>query len=386
MSHPPVKISGMGTKRKLTDVLVCPQCGHSLSESMRESIESAIRQEFENERKAWLAAHQAKLEKKAREAAATEMADLRESLEEKEKTNEKLRKEQLALRKKERELEEAQAELKLEVERRIQQEKQKLLEQASAAAAEENRLKLAEKDKLLADMQKQIEELKRKSDVTAQSQKRQGDAQEEDLAQKLAESFPADTVSRVKSGKNGADIEQVVRNARGQICGKMLFESKRTNNFSNEWIGKLKGDVLAAKAHLGVIVTEAMPKDVAHATVIDGIWVISPAVLIPFATLMRNQLIEIKNVESKSLAGDSTREQVFQYVAGPVFRQRLTAILEGFVSMQSQLETEQRSMQQQWAKRAQTIQQVINSTANLYGELSGIAALPEIALLALPTG
>lgn len=371
----------MGSKPKLTDLLLCPQCGHSLSESMRASLETAIRKEFEDERSQWLASHQAKLEKKAKEAAATQLEELKDVIAEKEKTNEKLRKEQLALRKKERELEEAQAELKLEIERRLEKEKKKVLEQAVESANAQNRLKLAEKDKMLSDMQKQIEELKKKSDVT--SQKLQGDVQEADVYDRLTSAFPDEEVSRIKSGKTGADVLMVVRNSRAQACGKILFESKRTKSFQPDWTGKLRSDMRAENADVGVIVSETLPRDVTHAAFVDGVWVVSLPVVAAFTAVLRNQLIEIRNVEAKLETTDSARDQIFQFVSGPVFRQRLAAILEGFIGMQQQLESEQRAMQTQWAKRSQTIQSVIQNTSMLYGELSGIAALPEIPTLAL---
>lgn len=371
----------MRSKSKLTDVLLCPKCGHSLSASMRADIENHIRKEFEQERAEWLTAQQTRIEKKAMEAAAAEMEDLRESLAEKEKTNDRLRKEQLSLRKKERELEAAQAELKLEVERRLEKEKKKVLEQAVESVSEQNRLKLAEKDKLLSDMQKQIEELKRRSDVT--SQKLQGDVQEEDLYDRLAAAFPEDEVSRVKSGKNGADVLLIVHNSRGQVCGKILFESKRTKSFQQDWIGKLRGDMREERAEVGVIVSEVLPKEAAHASCIDGVWVVSVPVAIAFTNVLRLQLIEIKTIEAKLETTGSTRDEIFAFVTGPIFRQRLVSILEGFVAMQQQLESEQRAMQTQWAKRSQAIQSVIQSTSMLYGEMSGIATLPEIPQLAL---
>lgn len=352
-----------------------------MSESMRASVETAIRKEFEDERNQWLASHQAKLEKRAKEAAATQLEELKEVIAEKEKTNEKLRKEQMALRKKERELEAAQVELKLEVERRLEKEKKKVLEQAVESANQQNRLKIAEKDKMLSDMQKQIEELKKKSDVT--SQKLQGDVQEEDLYDRLTSSFPDDEVLRVKPGKNGADVLLVVRNSRGQSCGKILFESKRTKSFQADWTGKLRSDMRAENADVGVIVSETLPKEVTHAALVDGVWVVSLPVAAAFTVVLRNQLIEIRNVEAKLETTDSARDQIFQFVSGPIFRQRLTVILEGFIELQRQLESEMRAMQTQWAKRSQTIQSVIQNTSMLYGELSGIAALPEIPRLAL---
>src|SRR5205823_6093602 len=73
-------------------------------------------------------------------------------------------------------------------------------------------------------------------------QKLQGDVQELELEKALRERFPRDEIESVKSGARGADVLQKVISDTGQLCGTILWESKRVRNWSDRWIDKLIDD------------------------------------------------------------------------------------------------------------------------------------------------
>ena len=64
------------------------------------------------------------------------------------------------------------------------------------------------------------------------------------LEELLKTSFPFDQISEVGKGVRGADSIQLVRNSLGQEAGKIIYESKRTKDFNQEWIDKLKTDMM----------------------------------------------------------------------------------------------------------------------------------------------
>ncbi len=66
-------------------------------------------------------------------------------------------------------------------------------------------------------------------------------------------------------------------------------------------------------------------------------------------------------------------EMVYQYLMVPRFRQRVQAIVEGFTSMQEDLDKERKVIMKQWAKREEQIDRVMQSTVGMYGDLQGIA-------------
>ena len=74
-------------------------------------------------------------------------------------------------------------------------------------------------------------------------------------------------------GIKGADVIHTVRNRIGMDCGKILYESKRTKAFVNEWIPKLKADAVTIKADVLVIITEALPEGIDKIGRKEGVWI-----------------------------------------------------------------------------------------------------------------
>ncbi|MGL1260134.1 DUF2130 domain-containing protein, partial [Vibrio parahaemolyticus] len=68
----------------------------------------------------------------------------------------------------------------------------------------------------------------------------QGEVQELLLEEILKQTFPFDKIEEVGKGVRGADCIQIVRNGTGTEVGKIIYESKRTKDFSQDWIEKLK--------------------------------------------------------------------------------------------------------------------------------------------------
>ena len=66
-------------------------------------------------------------------------------------------------------------------------------------------------------------------------------------------------------------------------------------------------------------------------------------------------------------------EMVYRYLTGPKFRQRVSAIVEQFTIMHTDLMREKRTTTKLWAKREEQIHGVLEATAGMYGDLQGIA-------------
>jgi len=81
-------------------------------------------------------------------------------------------------------------------------------------------------------------------------------------------------------------------------------------------------------------------------------------------------------------------EQVYKYVTGPEFRQRVEALVDAFKQMQDDLVGEMRAIQRLWTKRQTQIEIMQTSTLSIHGKLHAIIgnALSEIPLLQLPDG
>jgi hypothetical protein len=316
--------------------------------------------------------------KKAKLSVATdfeqktrELTELQEVLKERDGKLAEAQKAQADLIRKQRELDDAKREMELTIEKRIQEGLDATRDIARKEAEEQMKFKVMEKEQTISSMQKQIEELKRRAEQG--SQQLQGEVQELELEGLLRSKFPFDSIEPVPKGEHGGDVLQRVAGPFGQTCGTIIWESKRTKNWSDGWLAKLREDQRAAKAEIAVIITQALPKDVDTFEFIDGVWVTHPRAALPVALSLRQTLIEVAAARQASEGQQSKMEMVYQYLTGPRFRHRVEAIVEAFSSMQEDLDKEKRAITKQWAKREEQIGRVMQATVGMYGDLQGIA-------------
>ncbi|MGH9552448.1 MAG: DUF2130 domain-containing protein, partial [Terriglobales bacterium] len=138
---------------------------------------------------------------------------------------------ELDLLRKQRELDDSKREQDLIVEKRVQDSYSELLEEAQKAAQDVFKLKLLEAEQNNLSMKKQIELLRQQSERG--SQQLQGEVQEIDLESTLQLGFPRDTIDPVPKGERGADVIHRVVGAPSQLCGTLLWESKRRKNWND---------------------------------------------------------------------------------------------------------------------------------------------------------
>jgi hypothetical protein len=272
---------------------------------------------------------------------------------------------------KQRELDDAKRELDLSVEKKVQASLATARAQARQEAETDLKLKMAEKEQTITAMQKQIEDLKRRAEQG--SQQLQGEVQELELEGVLKRSFPTDLFTPVAKGEFGGDVVHAVARGAGAVCGTILWESKRTKNWSDGWLGKLRDDQRAAKADLAVIVTQTLPKGVETFGHVDGVWVTSTRTFLPLAVALRHTLLELALARQAGEGQQTKMDLVYRYLTGPRFRQRVTAIIEKFEEMSADLVKERATMTKLWARREMQIQAVLAATAGMYGDLQGIA-------------
>jgi len=336
-------------------------------------IEKARQMESEREK---IRADAAKV---AVEKATAELQELRTRLEQKDKRLLEAEAAELKLRQEREQFEEQKRALDLELARRTDQIKADVAQ----VKDEEFRLKFAEKEKQLSDVNRQLDEAKRKAEQG--SQQSQGEVLELDLEAALRRCFGSDEVVPVPKGVHGGDLLQVVRDESGHDCGSIIWESKRTKKFSDGWLGKLKQDKLAAQAHLAVLVTTAMPDDVTSFECRENVWITPPKLAVALGGALRLVLMETAAARRALDGRHDKMSVVYDYLAGPHFKARVTAIVEAFTTMRQDLEAEKRAMQRSWSKREKQIDLVLANTVGMHGELAGIIgrSLPTIEMLEL---
>lgn len=300
-----------------------------------------------------------------------EILELQEILKNRDEKLVEARKAQASLVKKQRELDDEKRSMELTIEKRVNEGQETIRVQARKEAENSLTLKLSEKEQTIISMQKQIEELRRKAEQG--SQQLQGEVQELELEAILRSKFPLDAIEPVPKGEFGGDILHRIFGTNGQLIGTILWETKRTKNWSDVWLVKLRSDQRTAKAEISIIVSQCLPHGVENFGLVEGVWVTHPRVALPVAMILRNSLVEIASARNLSSGQQTKMELVYQYLTGPNFRHRIEAIVEAFSSMQEDLDKERKAMTKQWEKRSKQLECVLSSTAGMYGDLQGIA-------------
>jgi len=360
-------------------IIECPKCGaeikltESLAAPMMESMKKQFTEKLASEKEAIakLEAERAKNavadELKKREHALSEMSEILAS---RTKKLEEAQKAQTELMKLRADYEDKLRENELNIQKQVAEKLDETRRKARREAEEELTQRVAEKELQITSMQKTIEELKRKSEQG--SQQLQGEAQELRLEDMLRQRFIYDAITPVAKGDRGGDVLQRVIN-NGRDCGAILWESKRTKNWSSAWTTKLREDMIEAKADIAVLATQAMPQDIKNFGFLDGVCVTSFENAEPVALLLRRTLVEISNARMASEGFATKTELLYQYLTGPRFRQRIEAIVESFTTMKEDLDKERRAISKQWEKREKQIEVLMLATTGMYGDLQGIA-------------
>jgi hypothetical protein len=253
-------------------------------EAARAAIAEEVATRLEKER-AGIAAEEAR---KAQRRVATELeqknrdvTELNELLKQRDAKLAEAQTAQAELIRKERQLDDAKREMELTIQKQVQAELGKVRERATKDAEESFGLKIREREEQIAAMQRQIEELKRRAEQG--SQQLQGEVQELAMEDLLRQKFPHDIIEPVPKGDFGGDLIHRVVGPSGQVSGAILWEFKRTKNWSDSWLAKLREDQRMAKAEVALIMSHALPKSFSHFDHIDGIWVTEPRCAIPVA-------------------------------------------------------------------------------------------------------
>ena len=278
---------------------------------------------------------------------------------------------ELQLRKEKTAVEQRARDIDLEVARQVDEKRKKIHEQASRDADEAARLKLAEKDKTISDMQLKLEEAQRKA--TQGSQQLQGDVLEIDFESTLRRMFPQDTIEPVKTGVRGGDILQRVLGEMGRPVGTMFWEIKRAQTWGGDWTTKARQDAADAKAEIATIVSEVLPKGISGFGPYDGVWCSTPAHAVVLAAALRQGIISTAEARQGALGRETKKDRLYDYMIGPEFRATVEGIALPFHELNEELMAERRATLARWKRQERRIERVLTSIASLQGDLQGIA-------------
>jgi len=282
-------------------------------------------------------------------------------------------------------LKQREEELELSLQRKLQEQRNELSEQIRKQEAErfslrdtESQLKQKELEKQLEDQKKLVDEMKRKAEQG--SMQLQGEAQELILEELLRDYFPFDVISEVGKGVRGADCIQTVRNTFGQECGRIIYESKRTKDFGNDWIDKLKKDMRAIGVDVAVIVSQCYPKGMDCFGEKDGVWICSFDEVKAVAYILRDGIIKMYNLAKAQDNKGDKMHLLYDYLVSNEFSEQWKAIREGYMSMRISIQKERDAMEKMWKAREKQLEKVLLNAAHIKGSIEGIAGSDMIRL------
>lgn len=181
-------------------------------------------------------------------------------------------------------------------------------------------------------------------------------------------------------GVRGADVVQKVKNNYGKTAGLIVWESKRTKNWTDSWIAKLKEDQRNAKADLAVIITQVLPEGVKGITKINDVWVVGFDSYLGLALALRQNLLDLYANKQSLIGKQGKKEILWDYLTGIEFKQRVEAIYDSYNQLQQDVEIEKRWFAKKWAKQEKSIRQVFDNVLGMHGDLQNIVGktLPEL--------
>ena len=382
----------------MQDSIVCPHCKKVIP--FTQALSHQLKEKFEKEKNFELEKLKIELNKKAQEwkveqirkieAEKSQMGKIikqemdleirnkANEIGELKKQNHQLQEQFLELNKLIRQLKNENEQSKIEMEKRIVFEQQKIRQDEQKRIEQEYRFKMLEKDKKIEDAHRLAEEYKRK--LEQGSQQLQGEVLELELESLLRREFPFDDILPVPKGIRGADVLQIVKNNQGRVCGKIIWESKRTRSWSNGWIGKLKEDKRQVNCDIAVIISQVLPEGMAHFGQHEGVVIGTYEMILGLAIILREKLLEVSALKVSMVGKQEKKEILWNYLTGMEFRHRLDAISEAYSQMQNDLEVEKRWFVKKWAKQEKMMRMVIDNILGMHGDLQSIVGkvLPEM--------
>lgn len=370
--------------------IVCPNCNreieisqaiaHKIQEEVLEKAKVKYKEQLENQKKEITD----KAEKRIKSELDLKFKDSQNALDESKEQNKLLREQLLEITKQLRFLKQKDDERELEMQKKLSFEREKIQEEIVKLEKEKSSLEIAEVKKQLDDTKKALEDAQRKAHQ--KSQQMQGEILELELEKILRDSFPHDETKPIAKGAPGADIKQIVKSPRGYICGIILWEIKRTKEWSDKWIKKLKNDVLLEKADFGIIASIELPEEAKNGFgQIDGIIVCSYSVVIPITMMLRKNLLDVGYQKAVSANRGEKADLLYNYVTSHEFQQQVERIVEAYKEMKDQIIKERMVFEKSWKQREAQAERIIMSAANIVGNMQGRvgASMPVIKGLEL---
>ena len=223
------------------------------------------------------------------------------------------------------------------------------LEKASTEAVQKEQSKAFEERQ---KMQSNLENLQRQ--IKKERADELGEAAELDLTDALREAFPLDRFHPIDKGVAGADLWQDVKHT-GEVCGRIVYDSKNRNQWRNTYVSKLKTDQLDANGDYAVLATRIFPAGCKQLSIKDSVFVVHPARVVFIATILRDFLIQTYRLKLSNEERAEKINALYEFITS----ERCHKIFDNFETLTADMleldAKETKQHQTNWKKRGEMI-------------------------------
>jgi hypothetical protein len=352
----------------------CPWCGHIISRAKFEEIQAKIREDEQTKLEAAKAALRLELEEKHRQALAAEKrAAEKRANEESAKKIAAITAERDLNAKKVQELAAREAEIKKQAQQdadtRLQRE---VMRQRQVFEKDRDQSLLKQQAEFIREREgykKKMKEMERQ--LQRKTANEMGDGAEIDLFETLRDAFATDKITRVAKGQNGADILHEVLH-KGQVCGRIVIDSKNRQGWQNGFVTKLRADQIAAKADHAILSTTVFPSGQKELFVENGVIGVSPARVVHIIELLRATILRMHTLGLSAKERAGKMAELYKLITSTDYAQQfdeLGRLADGL----SELDVEEaKEHQRVWKKRGAAVTRLKNSLRQIDTEVSAI--------------
>jgi hypothetical protein len=133
------------------------------------------------------------------------------------------------------------------------------------------------------------------------------------LLDALKEEFPDDQIRRIPAGTSGADILHTVMRS-GVACGSILYESKNSVQWRDDYVTKLAKDQTAAEADHAILSTFKFPKDTDQIEIRDSVIIVKPARAVAIAKILRKHLLHVHTLRLSKTERQGKMAELYGFI------------------------------------------------------------------------
>jgi hypothetical protein len=244
------------------------------------------------------------------------------------------------------------------IEARVREVREAMENDKAAALAKKD----SENDEKTRKLLEQVHTLERK--LEAKRADELGEGAHIQLLDALKVEFSEDHIRRIAPGASGADILHTVMRS-GVACGSILYESKNSIAWRDDYVTKLVRDQTAAEADHAVLSTFKFPKDTDQVEVRDSVIIVKPTRAVAIAKILRKHLLHVHTLRLSKSERQGKMAELYDFITSErhaLLAGRLDTETDALLTLQ---ETDKKYHDNHWKKEGLLIRSIQKAKADI---------------------